>query len=50
MTFRQFVNNLWYQHIDEIEYFEKHLPNYNRAEWFARVRWWLRQEYRKSKQ
>ena len=46
MTFRQFVNELWFQHQEEIEYFEHRLPNYSREDWFARVRWWLRKEYR----
>ena len=47
MTFRQYINEMWFQHREEIEYFENHLPDYDRAEWFGRVRWWLRQEYRK---
>jgi len=45
-SFRSYVNDLWYQHQDEIEYFEKHLPNYDRKEWFDRAKWWLKREYR----
>lgn len=46
--FRNFVNNLWYEHKDEIYFWEHKDPEYDLKEYFNRYRWWLRIEYRKQ--
>lgn len=47
MKFRQYLEHMWFEHKDEIEFFEHKMPDYDKKEYFARVKWWLRQEYRK---
>lgn len=48
MTFRRYVQEMWFQHKDEIEYWEHKNPDYDATEYFKRFKWWLRIEYRKQ--
>lgn len=48
MNFRRYVQEMWIVHREELEYWEKRVPDYDAKEYFKRFRWWLRDQYRKK--
>ena len=46
MNFRQWVQEIWFQHIDELDAWEHQSPKYSPAEYFNRYKWWLKREYK----
>lgn len=46
MSFRWWVNEKWYNHCDEVEFYTGSRPHYSPADYFNRYKWWLRREYR----
>lgn len=45
-SFRQWLQDKWYEHLDELDSWNMKTPNYNLAQYFDRYRWWLKREYR----
>lgn len=46
VAFRYWLQEKWYEHLDELEAWGKVVPDYQIREYFAKYRWWLRREYR----
>jgi len=46
MSFRQWVQNIWFDHCEEVEAWEQKSPCYSTQEYFIRYKWWLKREYR----
>ena len=46
MTFRQWLQERWYQHVLEIEEWTGQMPGYPLKEYFRRYKWWLKREYK----
>ena len=46
MTFRQWIQEMWYQHCSEFEGWFNRQPEYGMKEYFARYKYWLKREYR----
>ena len=46
MTFRTWLQNTWYAHLDELLAMGQTLPKYTLQEYFARYKYWLKREYR----
>jgi hypothetical protein len=46
MSFRVWLQEMWYLHINEIEQWTGRGPTYNSQEYFTRNKWWLRQAFR----
>ena len=49
MTFRAWCNEMWYDHVDEIEIWTGKLPNYDAKEYFTKYKWFLKREYQYAK-
>lgn len=45
-TFRQWLQEKWYEHLDELDSWNMKAPDYNLRQYFDRYRWWLKREYR----
>jgi len=45
MTFRNWLQEMWYQHCAELESYGQRLP-YDFDKYFARYKFWLKREYR----
>lgn len=45
MTFRNWCNDKWYEHRDELESYGESLP-YTAQEYFAKYKYWLKREYK----
>jgi hypothetical protein len=45
MTFRAWLQEMWFQHKDEMESYCQGLP-YSSKEYFVRYKYWLKREYR----
>ena len=45
MTFRRWVQEQWYRHLDELEQYRER-TNITPATYFSTYKWWLRREYR----
>jgi hypothetical protein len=45
MTFRQWLQQRWYEHCNEFESWNHRMPDYSLKEYFTRYRWWLKREY-----
>ena len=45
MTFRQWAQEMWYQHQAELESYGLPVPQYS-SEYFRKFKYWLRNEYR----
>lgn len=48
ISFRCYIQEMWFRHKEEIEYWEKKNPDCKFDEYFRQFRWWLRTEYRKN--
>lgn len=46
MTFRQWVQDIWFEHCEEVEAWERRAPTYGPREYFNKYKWWLRREYK----
>jgi hypothetical protein len=47
-AFRAWLQDMWYQHLDELDSYGLTKPDYTSAVYFQRFRWWLRAEYRRQ--
>jgi hypothetical protein len=46
MNFRDWLREVWYEHVDEeITWTGKH-PTYTYKDYFGKYKWWLRREYK----
>lgn len=48
MKFRNWVYQIWWEHLEEMMAWEGKQPNYTSQEYFNKYRWWLKREYRKQ--
>lgn len=49
MTFKQWLQERWFQHVDELQSWGEPVPSdYRLGDYFNKYRWWLRREYRFS--
>ena len=46
MNFRFWIQQIWYEHLAEVEAWGIPNPTYNVTEYFQKYRWWLRREWR----
>ena len=46
MTFRAWLQEMWYAHQDELMGIGQPLPNYTLQDYFAKYKYWLKREYR----
>ena len=46
MIFRNWLQQMWYQHLDELLEMGQPLPKYTLKEYFSRYKYWLKREYR----
>lgn len=46
MNFRQWCQEMWYDHCSEFEGWFNRQPEYNVKEYFNRYKFWLKREYR----
>jgi hypothetical protein len=46
MSFRAWLKEMWYNHVDELMSLGMLPPRYNLKDYFQRYRWWLKREYR----
>jgi len=46
MTFREFVNDLWYEHKEEIHTWTGNYPIYEREKWFISNKWFLKHKFK----
>ena len=46
MTFRSWINEVWFEHVDEMLTWYNAQPPYTSSEYFNKYKWWLRREYR----
>jgi uncharacterized protein CbrC (UPF0167 family) len=45
MTFRSWLQEMWYSHIDEMVSYTGKQPVYTSNEYFAKYKYWLKREY-----
>ena len=45
MNFRNWCQQKWFEHVDELESYRQPLP-YTSQEYFAKYKFWLKREYR----
>ena len=50
MTFREFCFKQWTLHCEECEGYDGKYPDYNSKEYFRRMKWFLRWQFRKLKE
>jgi hypothetical protein len=48
MTFRIWLNNLWYQHKTEVLQLTGHPVQYDANVYFSMYKWWLKQKYKEE--
>lgn len=48
--FRNWLRHVWNAHVEEIENWEHHAPDYSLSDYVKRYKWWLRREYRHHQQ
>lgn len=46
MTFRRWLQEMWFDHLDELMTIGQPLPHYTLQEYFAKYKYWLKREYR----
>ena len=46
MKFRDWLREMWYKHLDELESIGAPPPEYNLRQYFNRYKYWLKREYR----
>ncbi len=46
MTFRNWVRQMWHEHISEFEAWFHKMHEYDSKEYFAKYKYWLKREYR----
>jgi len=46
MTFRDFINNLWYDHKKEIFTWTGKYPDYEIGKWFVTNKWFLKNKFK----
>jgi hypothetical protein len=46
MSFRQWLQQRWYDHCNEFEGWHRRSPDYNLKDYFDRYKYWLKREYR----
>lgn len=44
--FRSWLNQMWVEHLDELDAWGMPSPNYGPAKYFENYKWWLKREYR----
>lgn len=49
-SFRHWLKEKWYEHLDEIVDLTGQRPRYDEREYFNKYKWWLRREYRYQQQ
>jgi hypothetical protein len=49
MNFRSWVQNKWYEHLDELDSLMLPRPNYDVKHYFQKYKWWLKREYQFQK-
>lgn len=49
MNFRNWCQEKWYEHQEELFQWEGFYPTATAQEYFAKYKWWLRREYRAQK-
>ena len=47
-AFRLWLQDMWLQHLDELDSYSLPRPDYTSTAYFQRFRWWLRAEYRRQ--
>ncbi len=48
MKFRVWVQQKWFEHLAEIEAWNKFFPKYSQSEYIRKNKWWLKRQFRKS--
>jgi hypothetical protein len=46
MSFRSWLQNKWYEHLDELEFMNQPKPSYDLKWYFNQYKYWLKREYR----
>ena len=46
MTFRSWLQEMWYNHIDEMVNYTGRAPVYTAKDYFHKYKYWLKREYR----
>ena len=46
MTFRRWLQEMWYNHLDELMGMGQSLPKYTLQEYFAKYKYWLKREFK----
>lgn len=46
MTFRNWLRNKWYEHLDELDALYLPSPDYNLSWYFNQYKYWLKREFR----
>ncbi len=46
MTFRKWLQEMWFDHCEEFEGWFHRQPDYNLREYFNKYKWWLKREYK----
>jgi len=46
MSFRQWCNEKWYEHVDESIVWNGYEPTSTAQEYFAKYKYWLKREYK----
>jgi hypothetical protein len=46
MTFRAWLQEMWYKHLDELMSLGMLPPKYELKEYFSKYKYWLKREYR----
>lgn len=45
MNFRTWLQNKWYEHLDELDSLGIPHPDYDLKKYFEKYKWWLKREY-----
>jgi hypothetical protein len=45
-SFRMWLQEMWYKHLDELESYGERNPQYNSSTYFSMYKYWLKREYR----
>jgi hypothetical protein len=46
MKFRQWIQEKWYEHVEESRVWEGHEPTATQQEYFSKYKYWLKREYK----
>lgn len=50
MTFRLWLQEKWYEHLDELMLMGQPVPSYDIREYFNKYKYWLKREYKYERQ